>query len=69
MLPSVPGSARSARRDNDAGFCPLGEQRGWVGRVGRNRAHSVVTQGVVASYAQKLNVYAVCERAASRLIF
>ena len=24
MLPSVPGSARSARRDNDAGFCPLG---------------------------------------------
>jgi glutathione S-transferase len=24
MHPSVPRSARSARRDNDAGFCPLG---------------------------------------------
>jgi probable addiction module antidote protein len=24
MLPGVPRSARSARRDNDAGFCPLG---------------------------------------------
>jgi len=24
MLPSVPRPARSARRDNDAGFCPLG---------------------------------------------
>jgi hypothetical protein len=32
--------------------------------------HSVVSQGVIASYAQKLNVHAVCERAASgQLLF
>jgi hypothetical protein len=54
---------------------PLGafskaEQRGWAGRAGRNRLHSVVTQEVIASYAQKLNLHAVCERAASgQLLF
>jgi hypothetical protein len=32
--------------------------------------HSVVSQGVIASYAQKLNVHAVCERVASgQLLF
>jgi hypothetical protein len=32
--------------------------------------HSVVSQEVIASYAQKLNVHAVCERAASgQLLF
>jgi hypothetical protein len=46
------------------------EQRGWAGRAGRNRVHSVVTQEVNAIGAQKLNVHAVCERAASgQLLF
>jgi hypothetical protein len=32
--------------------------------------HSVVSQGVIASYAQKLKVHAVCQRAASgQLLF
>jgi hypothetical protein len=32
--------------------------------------HRVVSQAVIASYAQKLNVHAVCERAASgQLLF
>jgi hypothetical protein len=32
--------------------------------------HSVVSQGVIASYAPKLKVHAVCERAASgQLLF
>jgi hypothetical protein len=32
--------------------------------------HSVVSQEVIASYAQKLNLHAVCERAASgQLLF
>jgi hypothetical protein len=70
MRLSVPGSARSARRDNDAGFCPLGGTTRLGGSGGAPSGHSIVSQAVISSDAQQLNLHTVCQRAASgQLLF
>jgi hypothetical protein len=71
------GCARvcAARRVQQGGtttraFARQADQRGWAGRAGRHRVHSVVSQEVIASYAQQLNLHAVCQRTASgQLLF
>jgi hypothetical protein len=51
-------------------FARWAEQRGWAGRAGCHRVHSVLTQGVITSDVQQLNLHAVCQRAASgQLLF